>query len=138
VILDIALAWACMNRHFAIAAFLLQRGADINPNWSTHEPASLLHECAVNGNYDGAQFLVDHGIEMTIRDYRWNASAEGWARYAAGDQKMAEFLAGSERAENRCGLKAAGRRRGGDTLLVAEQPDFAAERGAAPLTYSCP
>ena len=97
-ILDTAFAWACMNRQFEIASFLLERGANINTDWSTHEPASILHECAVNGNYEGAQFLIDHGIDMTTRDYRWNATAQGWAYYAANDKKMAEFLAQAERA----------------------------------------
>ena len=97
-VLDVALAWACMNRHFEIASFLLERGANINTNWSTHEPASILHECAIRGNYEAAQFLIDHGIDMTVRDYRWNATAEGWAYHAAKDQNMAEFLARAESA----------------------------------------
>jgi hypothetical protein len=97
-ILDVALAWACMNRHFEIASFLLERGANINTNWSTHEPASILHECAIRGNYEAAQFVIDHGIDMTVRDYRWNATAEGWAYHAAKDQNMAEFLARAESA----------------------------------------
>lgn len=97
-VLDVALAWACMNRHFEISYFLLARGADINTNWSTHEPASILHECAVQGNYEAAQFLIDHGIDMTILDYRWSATAEGWAYHAAKDKNMAEFLARAERA----------------------------------------
>jgi ankyrin repeat protein len=92
-VLDVALAWACMNRHFEIAAFLLERGANIDTDWSTHEPAGILHECAVQGNYEAAQFAIDHGIDMTRRDYRWNGTAEGWAFYAANDKKMAEFLA---------------------------------------------
>jgi len=92
-VLDVALAWACVNRHFEIASFLLEHGANINTDWSTHEPASILHECAINGHREAAQFLVDHGIDLTIRDYRWNATAEGWARHAAKDEKMAEFLA---------------------------------------------
>jgi hypothetical protein len=92
-ILDVALAWACVNRQFEIATFLLARGANINTDWSTHEPASILHECAIVGNYEAAQFLIDHGIDMTIRDHRWNATAEGWAYHAAQDKNMAEFLA---------------------------------------------
>jgi ankyrin repeat protein len=98
-VLDVALAWACVNRQFEIATFLLERGANINTNWSTHEPASILHECAVSGNYEAAQFLISHGIDMTIRDYRWNATAEGWALHAAKDKKMAEFLARAESAK---------------------------------------
>jgi hypothetical protein len=97
-VLDVALAWACVNRHFEIATFLLERGANVNTDWSTHEPASILHECAVRGNYEAAQFLIDHGIDMTICDYRWNATAEGWALHAAKDKKMAEFLAHAESA----------------------------------------
>jgi hypothetical protein len=97
-VLDVALAWACMNRHFEIASFLLDHGASINTNWSTHEPASILHECAVRGNYEAAQFLIDNGIDMTTRDYRWKATAEGWAYHAANDKNMAEFLARAESA----------------------------------------
>jgi hypothetical protein len=108
-VLDVALAWACMNGHFAIASFLLERGANVNTDWSTHEPASILHECAIRRNFEAAQFLIDHGVDMTIRDYRWNGTAEGWAYYAykvegdgtvtpTGDRNMAEFLAGAERA----------------------------------------
>ena len=104
-ILDVALAWACMNRQLDIAAFLVERGANVNTDWSTHEPASILHECAIRGNYEAAQFLIDHGIDMTIRDYRWDGTAEGWAIHAyavgqppLGDTNMAEFLARAGRA----------------------------------------
>jgi hypothetical protein len=104
-VLDVALAWACMNRQFEIAAFLLERGANVNTDWSTHEPASILHECAIRGNYEAAQFLIDHGIDLTIRDYRWNGTAEGWAIHASAlgqppinDTNMAEFLARAGRA----------------------------------------
>jgi hypothetical protein len=100
-VLDVALAWACMNRHFEVASFLLEHGADINTDWSTHEPASMLHECAVRGNYDAARFLIDRGIDMTRLDYRWNATAEGWARYAANDEQMADFLAAAAREQRR-------------------------------------
>ena len=97
-VLDVALAWSCINRQFEIADFLLAHGANINTDWSTHEPASILHECAVHANYEAAQFLIDRGIDMTIHDYRWNATAEGWARHAANDANMADLLSRAERA----------------------------------------
>jgi len=91
-VLDNALAWAVMNNHFEIADFLLGHGADINTNWSSHEPASILHELVWHKNYEAMQFLIDRGIDMTILDYRWNATAEGWARYAGKDAKLAQWL----------------------------------------------
>ena len=38
------------------------------------------------------QFLIDRGIDMKIRDFRWNATAQGWAAVAAKDEKMAQWL----------------------------------------------
>jgi len=95
-VLDTALAWAVMNNHFEIADFLLGHGADINTNWSSHEPASILHELVWYKNYEAMQFLIDHGIDMTIRDYRWGATAQGWAYHAAKDEKMAQWLADAQ------------------------------------------
>jgi len=92
-VLDTALAWAVLNNHFAIADFLLAHGADINTNWSSHEPASILHELVWHKNYEAMQFLIDRGIDMTIVDYRWEATAQGWAHHAAKDEKMAQWLA---------------------------------------------
>jgi Ankyrin repeat len=93
-VLDTAFAWAVLNRHFAVADFLLEHGADINTRWSSHEPASILHELVgLHENYEAMQFLIDRGIDMTIVDYRWGATAEGWARHAANNEKMAQWLA---------------------------------------------
>jgi hypothetical protein len=91
-VLDTAFAWAVMNNHFEIADFLLAHGADINTNWSSHEPATILHELVWHKNYEAMQFLIDHSIDMTIHDYRWDATAVGWAAVAAKDEKMAQFL----------------------------------------------
>jgi hypothetical protein len=96
-VLDVALAWAVVNRHFKVADFLLEHGADINTEWSSHEPASILHELVFHANYESMQFLIDRGIDMTIRDYRWDATAQGWARYAAKDERMAQWLEDAER-----------------------------------------
>jgi hypothetical protein len=45
--------------------------------------------------------LVDHGIDMTIRDYRWQATAHGWAAVAAKDEKLAQFLADAQQQRRR-------------------------------------
>jgi hypothetical protein len=91
-VLDTALAWSVMNSHFDIADFLLEHGADINTDWSSHEPASILHELVWYKNFAAMQFLIDRGIDMTIRDYRWGGTAVGWADVAAKDEKMAQWL----------------------------------------------
>jgi Ankyrin repeats (3 copies) len=100
-VLDTALAWAVLNNHFEVADFLLAHGADINTNWSSHEPASILHELVWHKNYEAMQFLIDRGIDMTIRDYRWNATAQGWASYAANDEKMAQWLGEAQQRRER-------------------------------------
>lgn len=96
-VLDSAFAWAVINTHLDVAAFLLDHGADINTTWSSHEPASILHELVWHANYESMRFLIDRGIDMTIRDYRWNSTAQGWASHAANDEKMAKWLEEAER-----------------------------------------
>ena len=92
-VLDNALAWAVLNKHFEIAMFLLERGANINTDWATHEPASILHEAAIQGNVDAVRFLIDHGADLAMTDYRYQSTAEGWARYGSHDERMADLLA---------------------------------------------
>lgn len=99
--LDVALAWAVLNHHFEIAEFLLARGADINTDWATHEPASILHEAAVQGNEPAVHFLIDHGADLMKLDYRYQGTPEGWARYGSGDEKMADFLAAAREKRER-------------------------------------
>ena len=97
-VLDVALAFAVINRHFDVADFLLAHGANINTNWNSHEPASILHHLVfLPNNYDSMQFLIDRGIDMTIKDYRWDSNATGWARYGKSDEKMAQWLEEAER-----------------------------------------
>lgn len=96
-VLDTAFAWAVMNNHFKVADFLLQHGADINTRWSSHEPASILHELVFKENYEAMQFLIERGIDMTITDYRWGGTAQGWAWHAARNEKMTHWLEEAER-----------------------------------------
>lgn len=96
-VLDTALAFAVINRHFDVADFLLEHGADINTNWNSHEPASILHHLVFEENDESMRFLIDRGIDMTIKDYRWNSTAEGWALGGKKDEKMAQWLKEAER-----------------------------------------
>jgi hypothetical protein len=103
-VLDTALAWSVINRHFDVADLLLEHGADINTNWNSHEPASILHHLVfLPDPYESMQFLIDRGIDLTMRDYRWDSTAAGWARHALRDEKMAEWLeaAGRQRESKR-------------------------------------
>jgi hypothetical protein len=108
-VLDMALAFAVINRHLNVSDFLLEHGADIDTTWSSHEPASILHELVFQGNYESMRFLIDRGIDMNIKDYRWNATAHGWALYAAKDQKMAQWLAEAQREREKGSRRASGR-----------------------------
>ena len=96
-VLDTALAWSVINHHFDVADFLLEHGADVSTRWNSHEPASILHHLVFENDYEAMQYLIDRGIDMTIRDYRWDATAEGWARHGKGDEKMAVWLEEAER-----------------------------------------
>ena len=97
-VLDTALAWAVINRHFDVADFLLARGANVSTTWNSHEPASILHHLVfLPDPYERMQFLIDRGIDLTIKDYRWRSTAAGWARHALRDEQMAQWLEQAER-----------------------------------------
>jgi hypothetical protein len=99
-VLDTALAWAVINRKFEVADFLLEHGANINTNWNSHEPASILHHLVfLQDSYESMQYLIDRGIDMNIKDYRWNSNAAGWARYGNNNERMARWLEEGERQQ---------------------------------------
>jgi ankyrin repeat protein len=101
-VVDTALAWAVINRHFDVADFLLDHGANVSTNWNSHEPASILHHLVFLPNpYESMQYLIDRGIDMTIKDYRWDSNAVGWARYGNSDETMAQWLEEAERQRER-------------------------------------
>jgi hypothetical protein len=65
--------------------------------WSSHEPASILHELVFHEDYEAMQFLIDRGINMTIEDYRWSGTAQHWAYRAANYTKRSGRFSGSAR-----------------------------------------
>jgi hypothetical protein len=59
-VLDVALAFAVINRHFDVADFLLEHGANNRPIGTPHEPASILHTLVFLPNpCEPMQFLID-------------------------------------------------------------------------------
>lgn len=97
-VLDTALAFAVINRHFDVADFLLAHGANVSTDWNSHEPASILHHLVfLPDPYERMQFLIDRGIDLTMKDYRWRSTAAGWARHALRDDTMAQWLEEAER-----------------------------------------
>jgi ankyrin repeat protein len=75
---------ACRNGHTAIAALLLERGADINAKGVFGGTA--LHWAAINGHKDTVEFLLAHGADLTIRDTKFNSPPEGWAAEGQHDE----------------------------------------------------
>ena len=75
---------ACRNGHTAVAALLLERGADVNAKGVFG--GTGLHWAAINGHKDTVAFLVAHGADLTIRDAKFDSTAEGWAAEGQRDE----------------------------------------------------
>jgi len=80
---------ACRNGQTAVAAFLLQRGADVNAKGVFG--GTGLHWAAIHGHKDTVEFLVAHGADLTIRDAKFDSTPEGWAA-AGGHREIRELL----------------------------------------------
>src|SRR5207249_10883192 len=63
---------------------------------SLHDALPIYELVYFHKNYEAMQFLIDRGIDMTIVDYRWRSTAQGWASYAVKDEKMAQWLRSEE------------------------------------------
>jgi len=75
---------ACRNGHRAVAALLLERGANVNAKGVFGGTA--LHWAAINGHKDTVAFLVAHGADLTILDTKFNSTPEGWAAEGQHDE----------------------------------------------------
>ena len=75
---------ACRNGHTAVAASLLERGADVNAKGVFG--GTGLHWAAIKGHKDTVAFLVAHGADLTIRDAKFDSTPEGWAAEGQHDE----------------------------------------------------
>jgi uncharacterized protein len=74
----------CRNGHTAVAALLLERGANVNAKGVFGGTA--LHWAAINGHKDTVAFLVARGADLSIRDARFDSTPEGWAAESRHDE----------------------------------------------------
>jgi ankyrin repeat protein len=74
---------ACRNGHVEVAAFLLEKGADIDrPGFFG---GSGLHWAAINGHAEMVAFLVARGARLDARDRRFDSTPEEWATEGGHD-----------------------------------------------------
>ena len=80
---------ACRNGHTAVAAFLLEPGADVNAKRVFG--GTELHWAAINGHRETVEFPLAHGTDLTIRDAKFNSTPEGWVA-EGGHAEIRELL----------------------------------------------
>ncbi len=75
---------ACRNGQTAVAALLLERGADVNAKGVFG--ATALHWAAINGHKDTVAFLVAQGANLTVRDTKFDSTPAEWAAEGQHDE----------------------------------------------------
>lgn len=82
-IIDNALVYACMHGHLDAAAFLLERGAELNtiPGGFDYS-GTALHYAAFNGHRAMVDFLLARGADASIKDTKIGQTAASWADHA--------------------------------------------------------
>jgi ankyrin repeat protein len=68
--------------HHALAAWLLERGADPNARATGRSRHTALHSAAWNGDLRMATLLVDAGADPAALDEQYHAPPKGWAETA--------------------------------------------------------
>jgi len=82
-VIDNALVYACMYGHLDAAAFLLDRGAELNtiPGGFDYS-GTALHYAASNGQRAMVDLLLARGADASIKDSKIGQTAAAWADYA--------------------------------------------------------
>jgi ankyrin repeat protein len=90
------LAEAAALGHREAVHLMLNVGFDVNAHGRDSATAAghggtALHEAAGVGDRELVETLLNCGADPCIRDFRWNATAAGWAQYAGYDE-LAQYL----------------------------------------------
>ncbi|REE55326.1 ankyrin repeat protein [Paenibacillus taihuensis] len=82
-LLQQALIYACIGGSAETAAFLLDRGADVNaiPRGFDATGGAALHWAAASGNAALVELLASRGADLAARDRRYNSAPAGWANH---------------------------------------------------------
>jgi hypothetical protein len=82
-VVDNALVYASMHGHLDAAAFLLERGAELNtiPGGFDYS-GTALHYAAFNGQRAMVEFLLARGADASIKDTKIGQTAAAWADHA--------------------------------------------------------
>jgi ankyrin repeat protein len=88
-ILSDALYAAARNGHGRVVDYLLARGANVDAKGVFG--ATALHWAAFNGHASTVELLIARGANLTLKDIRFDATAEGWAE-EKGHRQIADTL----------------------------------------------
>ncbi len=91
-IINNAFVYACMHNHVDAANLLLKKGAqiDVIPPGFDYSGTGL-HYAAHNGHRSMAEFLVQQGANVNVKDTKVNSTPAGWAEHG-GHAELARYL----------------------------------------------
>jgi len=91
-VINNAFVFACMHGHIEAAKLLLQKGAEMNAIPEGFDYAGTgLQNAALNGHRTMADFLIEHGADVNVKDAKVGSNAAGWADYG-GHPELKEYL----------------------------------------------
>ena len=96
-VLDVALASSRHQPPLRRGGLPARTRREHQHHWNSHEPASILHHLVFVPNTTSRCDTSSTAASNDIKDYRWNTTAQGWARYGNSDEKMAQWLENAER-----------------------------------------